>query len=1142
VNTIQLFDSEENASGTGDSGRVDITRSEIRLTQRQNEIFRVDVSAGTYVLLGAETDIHLGRVVSGLADIENSEIRIKTSGGIYDFDQDETTVNIVGGRLVLEAAKKGIGIEGTPVTLDLYPNAPLTARAKEGIFLMETDGDMVVDTVYSPERVDLYAEDSILDAFAGNSLNVRTKLLNLHAGITVSGINDGLGGIGTVDNFFDIDLFYTDETIGMVNATANTGIYLFETNGPLYVGKIVSRFGDVSLRAPGDILDYHDDPDADVTGRSVTLESRLGGIGSSGNDLDINSAFSGPGTLTISSSRNIYLTETDGDLSISRVVTDPGYTTFIGSDGAILNGRFDEEDNIVSGAAWLFATGSIGTPDRAIRSSMGNVEGLSIEGDICLHNTGHLVIGGISETEGLNANRRVVVSAGSPITVAETVQASDIVITAVDSPETGDDLIVNTGVTVHSTAGNVVLRAGDDLIIEAGATVLASGTISLYGDYGNMDPGVGSIIDLQGIIEGSSVEIFGGSDNDIIALPRLFAGMPATVWMGSGDDLLHIGSLATPDSNTGGVVNTIAGLLTVHGEDGYDILSVDDSGDEDGNFGTMTDSSITGLGMAEGIIYHTVEQIDITLGSGHDTFNVQSTAAGTSTLIEGRGGNDSFVLSSDPLGVEGTLDDIRGDIHIDGGDGFDTLILSDRGNTTGRTGVGISETSIVGFGDAEGSGTITYENLGGGLELWMGSGDDEVTITGAHRDEATTVRLGGGDDLAVLRDESPGDDGLVLVFGEGGSDRIDGSAWTGDLVLLGDDGTATFGGAARNSQTLASVKTEKSPDDGDDTLIGGSGNDLLFGGLGSDALYGNAGNDALIGDSGEAIFRNGTLRRVGTTDFFTGGNDLLHGGPGNDIMIGGHGHDTFHGNLSEDVIIGDHGRVTLDGNKVKTVVRLGQGPLDLIGSTQFALYAQGELSLPVFEAGEGPLRSSAELPEQTIEEWPLSGYAERISHHGAAMASEALGYFAGIEDVPANEVVPEQEAEQQPAAEVPAVAPEETAPTEERQILEPSEEPAEPAVQDTEASSSGPLDSLQTLVAGLTGWGIASGRRSDDRKRLAKEDIQRMGRQQLNSWRWEGGRLYRSSEGGSSQGSRPLVQVAGFAAMKTSTGQVRQKQ
>ena len=116
--------------------------------------------------------------------------------------------------------------------------------------------------------------------------------------------------------------------------------------------------------------------------------------------------------------------------------------------------------------------------------------------------------------------------------------------------------------------------------------------------------------------------------------------------------------MATELTNSGGVVEGILSLLTVNGGAGIDTLSVDDSGDDTDQSMTFTSSLITGLGMAEGIAYATVEQIDIASGSGNNTVNVQSTLEGTGTTIIANAGDDTFNISSDAPINSGTLDGI----------------------------------------------------------------------------------------------------------------------------------------------------------------------------------------------------------------------------------------------------------------------------------------------------------------------------------------------------------------------------------------------------------------------------------------------------------------------------------------------------
>jgi hypothetical protein len=167
---------------------------------------------------------------------------------------------------------------------------------------------MHVDTIFSRKRIDLISDRSILDAFDGDYLNIRTEELNLYAGENIGSKNGG-----TI-NYFDINLYPG----GILNAHAGGDIYLSETDGDMEIGTIVSTGGDVTSRAMASLLDAENDLQADVAGNNINLEARYGAIGISGNDLDIDSAFSGTGSLISNSALNGYITETDGDLGSIR--------------------------------------------------------------------------------------------------------------------------------------------------------------------------------------------------------------------------------------------------------------------------------------------------------------------------------------------------------------------------------------------------------------------------------------------------------------------------------------------------------------------------------------------------------------------------------------------------------------------------------------------------------------------------------------------------------------------------------------------------------------------------------------------------------------------------------------------------------
>ena len=61
-----------------------------------------------------------------------------------------------------------------------------------------------------------------------------------------------------------------------------------------------------------------------------------------------------------------------------------------------------------------------------------------------------------------------------------------------DAPFYTDDLTISAGVSVNSSAGNVVLLAGDDILLLATASVTASGQITMTAGNGDLD-GVGTL-------------------------------------------------------------------------------------------------------------------------------------------------------------------------------------------------------------------------------------------------------------------------------------------------------------------------------------------------------------------------------------------------------------------------------------------------------------------------------------------------------------------------------------------------------------------------------------------------------------------------------------------------------------------------
>jgi Ca2+-binding RTX toxin-like protein len=533
-------------------------------------------------------------------------------------------------------------------------------------------------------------------------------------------------------------------------------------------------------------------------------------------------------------------------------------------------------------------------------------------------------------------------------------------------------------------------------------------------------------------------------------------------------------------------------------------------------------------------------------GSGHDVL------AGDNARITLAAGVVTDVISLDASSLTTGNDEIvagDGENLILGGGGSDTiasgaddsLILGDNGEMHfSPAGTVQSITSWLDFGDddsiaAAGGDNVIFGGFGADT-VTSGAGDDivfgdnghvifagglPVTIATSDVDPST----GGDDDLRA-------GDGDNIVLAGVGSDFV--QTGTGRDMILGDNGIVNLDSQGR-------VLTMISGDPrlgGDDELRGGAGDDAIIGGAFSDIIDGEDGRDALIGDAGKVTYRRGVLYQVETLDRdrFIGGDDTITGGAGNDIMFGGAGNDLFYGNFSEDLMVGDYARVTLNNGTVETLIRLGQDELDLIGRRQITLYVpdNGQDAQHSWDETRRSLFLEGEqIDPLEIEQWQSeSQYGKRRGHHDAQPVPSAQTQGEAAATGPVTPKAPAGEAK--PVQEVPVEEMQGTSPPQSMVPVDGNQAPEQPAGPDAGASSLEPfqLEGLQGVVAGLTGWGLASGRRRDGRQRLASEDLQRFAQPQTKSWRWADGQLQDTDKAESGTQGLRLVNMREFALEK----------
>ncbi len=245
--------------------------------------------------------------------------------------------------------------------------------------------------------------------------------------------------------------------------------------------------------------------------------------------------------------------------------------------------------------------------------------------------------------------------------------------------------------------------------------------------------------------------------------------------------------------------------------------------------------------------------------------------------------------------------------YVDGGAGFDALVLEGRGSLvfTDDNLVNIELIELTEHGSFDLTFDASYTTA---TEITAFSSHSVIINAGASRADFTITT--GSDDAAAR----------AIVFTGAGHDVITGGA--GHDALGGGDGNDTIYGAAGFDRLYGGGGDDSLHGGrGKDSLIAGDGNDHLLGGDDGDYMWGDAGDDILEGESGDDLMWGGA------------GNDLLKGGEGNDYIWSNAGDDTLLGGSGDDSLYGSHdGDDYLVGGEGNDRLYGGDGDDWLIGS------------------------------------------------------------------------------------------------------------------------------------------------------------------------------------------------------------------
>ena len=483
-------------------------------------------------------------------------------------------------------------------------------------------------------------------------------------------------------------------------------------------------------------------------------------------------------------------------------------------------------------------------------------------------------------------------------------------------------VVGNTSDTMNADAtGNTAAKTGT--LTATTLTGLSMGPSGItYGGISSLNINLGSggnTFLISNTAAGTNTFLKSGTGADTVNVNATTGPTIVNTGGGTNKNIVNVGSL---EPVVGGFIGPIKGALDVVGN-GHDTMNVDDTGSTVDKTGTLTGTTLTGLNMGpSGITYGGLSTLNISLGSGVNTFTVANTATGTTTTLNsgtGRdtvditttsspltvntqtgtdtvnvlgigakasvnagGGNDTINLSSDAPTNSGTLSGIAAVLTVNGGTGSTTTNVSDTGDTTPSTSTLTATTfKSTGFGTG---GSLSYSSLKA-LNISMGSGGNTFTVTNTAAGTTTKLNSGtGSDTVKVTNTSSPltvntqtGTDTVnVQAIGDvasintgGGNDTVNVSsnAPTNTGTLSGIAALLTVDGGAGSTTTNVSDKADKTPSTS--TLTATSLGSTAFGTGGSLSYSSLAALNILMGSGGN-IF-DVTSTAVGTTTSINSG-------------------------------------------------------------------------------------------------------------------------------------------------------------------------------------------------------------------------------------------------------------------------------
>jgi hypothetical protein len=394
--------------------------------------------------------------------------------------------------------------------------------------------------------------------------------------------------------------------------------------------------------------------------------------------------------------------------------------------------------------------------------------------------------------------------------------AADLTNVAADSINLG---VANNAAVTYASGANVTVSAnqvaGTFDGSDAGA---ASNTLTISMNDGNATNTATNTLNGVAITDFANVTIDGSVDD---------AGTTLTAITASADN-----TNITVNAGSNGV--TLAGTTTL----GTGNLVINSTAAIAGGATALTANSLTtsGSGALTMTAINATTLNSVTTDAGADSLTISNT--GASVTISSGAGNDTVNIGASTTALM--------TYTLDGGEGFDTLGLTDATDVSSGTMVtsGFERLSIINAGAANSAVTIANTDITG--QSFIMTTDDTGVVT-------LTVSMGAGEavsDLSSLTFDNnfaAANDIMVVNNAVTTNLTITGSDMINQITTGTGSDTITGGGAA--DVIVAS--------NGTNTINGLGGADVITSGTGVDTIDGGAGGDTITSGTGDDIITAG---------------------------------------------------------------------------------------------------------------------------------------------------------------------------------------------------------------------------------------------------------------------------------------------